>query len=61
MNSEAVWSFGNMLEGMLSLYDVIENNVNYLVIGFGFIGFIYWMVKQSKFNKEAESNSNQLK
>lgn len=61
MNSEAVWSFGSMLEGMLSPLDTIYNNVNYLVIALGFVGFIYWMVKQSKFNKEAESNPDQLK
>lgn len=61
MDAELVWKFGELLEWCLSPLDNIGNSFNYAVIVLGFIGFFIWMAKQSKFNKEAESNSDQIK
>lgn len=49
------WTF-NLLEA-----DMVGNKLNYLLLTLGFVGFLYWMRVQSKFNAEAESNPNQIK
>ncbi len=49
-----VWFFENVLEKL-------ENLPNYAFIVFMFIGFATWLKFQGKYNKEAASNSNQLK
>lgn len=48
-----VWSFG-ILEGLGNF----PNNA-FIITGFGLLG--YWLYLQSKYNKEAANNPNQLK
>ncbi len=52
---------GDLFQWTFQIFEIIGNSFNYLLLLLGFFGFFYWMMKQAKFNKEAENNPNQLK
>ncbi len=47
------WTFG-----ILESLNMTPNNI--FLIG-GFVGLIYWCMRQGRYNKEAANNPNQLK
>lgn len=60
--AEIFYGLGHFCNDFLFLpFEWIGNNVNYTFMAIGAFGFLFWMSKQAKFNKEAEGNSNQLK
>lgn len=69
MKADLVWKFGEFMESMLSLLDdegiigdmSLSDLVNMGVVVLGGLGFLFWMSKQAKFNKEAEANPDQIK
>lgn len=69
MKADLVWKLGEFMESMLSLLDdegiigdmSLSDLVNMGVVVLGGLGFLFWMSKQSKFNKEAEANPDQIK
>ena len=52
---------GDIFLWTFQIFEIIENNFNYMLIALGFFGFLFWMRKQAQFNKAAANNSNQLK
>ena len=46
------WSFDNILVPIGELPTLV--NPNYIFLGIGFIGLIYWLNLQNKYNKKAE-------
>jgi hypothetical protein len=59
--SEFFHGLGDLFQWTFQIFEMIGNSFNYILIAVGFFGFFYWMRKQAKFNKQAESNPNQLK
>jgi len=53
------WTFDEVLVPIGELPDII--NPNYLFLGLGFIGLIYWLLFQKKYNKQAANDPNQIK
>lgn len=47
----------NCFEWFFRLMEVPNRNVNILFIIIGFIGVIYWLWRQTQYNKQAEQNS----
>lgn len=61
MSSTEIWvAIGKALNGAW-FYDNIGDIFNYSLIILGSYGFIFWMMKQKKFNDDAVKNPNQLK
>lgn len=58
--NEMWWTLGKILNGAW-FYDNIGDLANWSFIALGFFGFGYWMRWQSKFNKQAAENPDQLK
>ncbi len=48
-----VWSFGGL--------EFLRNLPNMIFLALGFVGLIIWLRMQSKYNKEAANNPNQIK
>ena len=59
-----VWTFDNLLVPFGELSNS-ENfwflSPNFLIVILGFIGLFLWLSMQSKYNKEAANNPNQIK
>jgi len=53
------WTFDNVLVPIGDLPDYINPNYIFLVIGF--LGMLYWLNLQQKFNKQAANNPSQIK
>lgn len=51
------WTFDNILVPIGELPDVI--NPNYIFSGVLFMGLIYWLFLQKKYNKQAAKDPNQ--
>lgn len=58
--TELVYAIGDFFQATFKILPLLGNKVNWLFIIIGFVGMVYWLRKQSKYNKEAES-SNTLK
>lgn len=62
--SDFFWGIGDILQWT---FQFLQNDffltgfMNNALLLLGFVGFFIWMVKQRKFNAEAESNPNQRK
>ncbi len=58
------YPLGHFLEWAFGLLEILGNknwiNINNAFLITGFIGFLYWMKLQAKYNKEAEQNPDQL-
>lgn len=60
--NEIFRGLGHLFTDVLFLpLESIGNLANYTFLAVGFFGFIYWMSRQAKFNKNAANNPNQLK
>lgn len=56
------WGVGDILEwSVASVFDIVGNLFNNLVIIVGFVGLFIWLNKQRKFNAAAEANPDQIK
>ncbi len=56
------WAIGDFLYGFpFEFYDWVGNKFNYSCIVLGFVGLIYWLRLQNKFDKEAQNNTNKLR
>ncbi|MDG1841584.1 MAG: hypothetical protein P8I93_04470 [Crocinitomicaceae bacterium] len=55
------YQIGHFLEWTLSVYDVIGNSFNLILLISGFSGFLYWMFLQYSFNKKASTDPTQIK
>jgi hypothetical protein len=53
------WTFDNILVPIGELPDVI--NPNYIFSGVVFIGLIYWLLLQKRYDNQAAKDPNQLK
>lgn len=54
---EGFWySVGDFFWDTFEVMQDIYNKPNYLFIGIGFVCFAWWMIWQSRFNKEAARN-----
>ncbi|MCH2215018.1 MAG: hypothetical protein MK086_07610 [Flavobacteriales bacterium] len=53
------WTFDNLLVPIGDLPDIV--NPNYIFLFVGFLGMLYWLNMQKKFNKQAANNPNQIK
>lgn len=54
--TELMSSLQAFFEWSFRLMEVPNRNVNILFIIIGFIGVIYWLWRQTQYNKEAEQN-----
>lgn len=60
--SDFFHGLGHLFTDYLFLpFEWVGNLANYSFLLLGFFGFFFWMMKQAKFNKEAEGNPNQRK
>lgn len=53
------WTFDNILVPIGELPALINPNNIFIIIGF--IGMFYWLFLQSKYNKKAAEDPNQIK
>ena len=60
-SADIFYQLGHFLEWILSVYDVIGNSFNFFLLISGFLGFIYWMFLQHKYNKKASADPTQIK
>ncbi len=60
-SSDIFYNIGYFLEWTLSIFDIIGNSFNFILLISGFLGFIYWMFLQYSFNKKASSDPSQIK
>lgn len=51
--TDFVYAAGDLLETALSYLPSLGNIPNYLFIGVGIVGFLFWMNLQVKYNKAA--------
>lgn len=53
----SLWNkFGDFFEWTFNLMEGPNRNMNIVFIVIGFIGAIYWLFRQIKYNQEAEQN-----
>lgn len=55
------YPLGDLFTWTFGILEFLENWPNNIFIITGFLGLIYWLREQSKYNKEAAANPNQLK
>ena len=60
-SADIFYQIGHFLEWTLSVYDIIGNSFNFILLISGFLGFGYWMFLQYSFNKKASSDPTQIK
>ena len=51
--TDFIYATGDFLEATISILPTLGNIPNYIFIGIGIIGFLYWMNLQLKYNKAA--------
>lgn len=54
------WTLGKILNGGW-FYDNIGDIANWIFIGVGAFGMLFWLNWQRKFNQQAEKDPNQIK
>lgn len=52
---------GELFEWSFGILEYFENLPNYAFIIIGFIGMIYWLILQKRYNKQADQNPDQIK
>ena len=60
-STDIFWAIGDFLTWTFGIFEVIGNSFNYLLLAVGFVGMLYWLNWQRKFNQQAENNPDQLK
>ncbi|RLD27581.1 MAG: hypothetical protein DRI54_00825 [Bacteroidetes bacterium] len=56
--TDFVYETGDILEATFTILPSLGNIPNYLFIGIGVIGFLYWMNLQVKYNKAASKGES---
>lgn len=59
--NQIIAPIGDFLEWTFGVFEIIGNSFNNLVIIFGFVALIFWLIKQKKYNAQAEENATQIK
>jgi len=54
--AELCWAFAHLMEKSFSLFVLAENKMNWTIIGIACIFFVWWCMKEVKYNKEAGMN-----
>ena len=54
--TDFIYATGDFLEATIAILPTLGNIPNYIFIGIGAFGFIYWLSLQVKFNKAAVKN-----
>ena len=52
---------GNFFQWTFGILESLNMTPNTIFFYGGFVGLIYWCVRQGRYNKAAENNPNQLK
>lgn len=63
-SSDFFWGLGDLLETVLTPLDAdwgLTSFMNTGILLLGFVGLGIWLMKQKKYNAEAEADPNQLK
>lgn len=50
--TDLVYSIGDFFTWTFGILELLGNSPNVLFIGIGFIGAIFWLVKQAKYSKD---------
>ena len=56
--TDFIYATGDFLEASIAILPTLGNIPNYIFIGIGALGFIYWLSLQVKFNKAAAKGEN---
>jgi len=56
--TDFVYETGDILEATFTILPSLGNIPNYLFIGIGVVGFLYWMNLQVKYNKAASKGES---
>ncbi len=58
---DIVIPIGNAIDWSFGILEALQNLPNMLFLGLGFVGLAIWLRLQTKFNKEAANNTDQIK
>ena len=54
--TDFIYATGDLLEASIAILPTLGNIPNYIFIGIGAFGFLYWLRLQIKYNKSAVKN-----